>query len=112
MEKQYGYTLPPGYVETEVVNLRVIATGLVPKPEMKEATRGGDIKDALKKPRKVWFKDVGFVEASIYERNLLPTGGTFDGPAIVEQPDTTTVIPPGSHCKVDRFGNIVISVER
>ena len=112
MQTKFGYTLPPGYVETEIVNLRTIAMGIVPKPEMKEVTRGGAIKDAMKKPRKVWFRDAGFVKTDIYERNLIPVGATFDGPAIVEQPDTTTVIPPRSHCKIDSYGNILINVER
>ncbi|MBW1667694.1 MAG: hydantoinase/oxoprolinase family protein [Deltaproteobacteria bacterium] len=112
MKSKYGYTLPPGYVETELVNLRVIARGLVPKPEMSEAKTGGKLKDAMKPRRKVWFKDAGFVESDIYERGLIPVGATFDGPAIVEQPDTTTVIPPRSHCKVDKYGNLIISVER
>jgi len=112
MKAKFGYTLPPGYVETEVVNLRVIATGIIPKPEIAKVTRGGNIKDAMKKPRKVWFRDAGFVDSDIYERNLLPIGATFDGPAIVEQQDTTTVIPPRTHCKIDSYANIIINVER
>ena len=112
MQTKFGYTLPPGYVETEVVNLRTIAMGIVPKPEMREITRGGKIKDAMKKPRKVWFRDAGFVDTDIYERNLIPVGATFEGPAFVEQPDTTTFIPPRSHCKIDSYGNILIHVER
>lgn len=112
MRTKYGYTLPPGYVETEIVNLRVIAMGLIPKPEMRKITRGGNLKDAMKKSRKVWYRDSGFVQADIYERSLIPIGATFDGPAIVEQPDTTVVIPPRTHCKVDDYGNIVIHVER
>ena len=112
MQKKFGYTLPPGYVETEVVNLRVIATGLIPKPELSKIVRKGKLKDSMKSPRKVWFKDAGFIKTDIYERNLLPTGATFKGPAIVEQQDTTTVVPPRTHCRVDNYGNIVIKVER
>ena len=112
MKAKFGYTLPPGYVEIEVANLRVIATGVVDKPEVAKITRSGDIKKAKKKPRKVWYKDYGFVDAEIYERALMPVGATFEGPAIVEQPDTTTVIPPKTHCKIDDYGNIVIKVER
>ena len=52
------------------------------------------------------------MKTDIYERNLLPTGATFNGPAIVEQQDTTTVIPPRTHCKVDQYANVVIKVER
>ena len=112
MKAKFGYTLPPGYVEIEVANLRIIATGVVDKPEVGKITRGGDIKEAKKKPRKVWYKDYDFVKADIYERSLMPVGATFEGPAIVEQPDTTTVIPPKTHCKIDDYGNIIIKVEK
>ena len=112
MKAQYGYNMPPGYIEVEVVNVKVLAIGLIPKPEIVEVERGGDLKDALKPSRKVWFRDYDFVETDIYERNLMPIGAEFEGPAIIEQPDTTTVIPPKSHCKVDKFGNIVIDVEQ
>jgi N-methylhydantoinase A len=60
----------------------------------------------------VWFKDVGFVETNIYERGRLPVGATFQGPAIVEQPDTTTVMPPRTDCRVDEYGNLIIKVAR
>jgi len=112
MKTKFGYTLPLGYVETELVNLRVIATGIIAKPKMVEVTRGGNIKDAMKKPRKVWFRDYGFVDSDIYERNLIPIGATFEGPAVLEQQDTTTVIPPRTHIKVDKYANIVINVEK
>lgn len=111
MKAQYGYTMPPGYIEVEVVNLKVQAIGLIPKPEIVEISRRGHLKDALKEPRKVWFRDYGFVETDIYERGLMPVGAKFEGPAIVEQPDTTTVIPPKSKCHVDKYGNIVINVD-
>ncbi len=66
-----------------------------------------------KKPsRKVWFRDAGFVDADIYERASLGSGATFTGPAIVEQPDTTTVMPPDTTCTVDDYGNLIISVGR
>jgi len=112
MQAKYGYVLPKGYVETELVNLRVIAKGIVTKPDMPEISRSGNLKNALKKPRKVWFRDVGFVDTDIYQRDLMPIGATFNGPAIVEQPDTTTVIPPRTQCNVDKFGNIIVKVER
>jgi N-methylhydantoinase A len=112
MMAKYGWVLPRGYVETEVVNLRVIATGTIPKPNLPKIARGGSLKDAAKPTRKVWFRDYGFVDTAIYERAYLPIGATFQGPAIVEQPDTTTVIPPRTQCKIDPYGNIVINVEK
>lgn len=112
MKTAYGYKLPAGYVPVEIVNLRVVAMGIIPKPDLMKIERSGSLEGALKKPRKVWFKDVGFLDTQIYERDLIPVGVEFDGPAIVEQPDTTTVMPPGTHCKVDEYGNLIIKVER
>jgi N-methylhydantoinase A len=112
MQAAYGYTLPPGYAPVELVNLRVIARGDLPKPSLPETSGGATLEEARKKPRRVWFRDTGFVEAKIYERGKLPAGARFDGPAVIEQPDTTTVMPPGSHCTVDKYGNLVIKVDR
>ena len=43
-----------------------------------------------------------------YDRAALKAGNRLEGPAIVNQYDSTTVIPPGLTARVDRFGNIVI----
>jgi N-methylhydantoinase A len=112
MKAKYGYNLPPGYVDLELVNLRVVAMGIIPKPKLPQIDRKGTLKNAEKTPRKVWFKDSGFVTTKIYERDLLPVGATFEGPAIVEQPDTTTVMPPKTLCKIDGNGNLIIKVAR
>ena len=112
MQAAYGYTLPPGYAPVELVNLRVIAMGEIPKPDLPEHKSSATLEAARKPPRRVWFRDAGFVDAAIYERSKLPPGAAFDGPAVIEQPDTTTVMPPGTHCTVDKHGNLVIKVER
>jgi N-methylhydantoinase A len=112
MKAEYGYNLPPGYTPMEVVNLRVIARGEIVKPDLPRLEAGGSLDDARKPSRKVWFKDAGFIDADIYERGRLPVGQKFDGPAIIEQPDTTTVMPPGTHCTVDDYGNLIIKVDR
>ena len=49
-------------------------------------------------------------ETPVYRRDDLPAGAALEGPAIVEQLDSTTVIPPGVSAKVDRFLNIVMRV--
>jgi N-methylhydantoinase A len=112
MEAEYGYVIPPEYDEVEIVNLRIEAIGIIPKPELSKIERKGRLEDAMKKPRKVWFRETGFIDSSIYERDRLPTGLSFRGPAIIEQPDTTTVMPPNTECVVDPYGNLVISILR
>lgn len=49
-------------------------------------------------------------DTPIYNREKLPIGGTFAGPAIVEQLDTTVVIEPGDTVKVDDHGNLIVSI--
>jgi N-methylhydantoinase A len=112
MKAAYGYNLPPGYSPVEMVNIRIIAYGDIVKPNLNEIDVPSTLDDARKANRKVWFRETGFVDTDIYERGKLPPGAAFDGPAIIEQPDTTTVMPPNTHCTVDKFGNLVIKVDR
>ena len=50
------------------------------------------------------------VETPIYDRSKLGRNAIIEGPAVVEQTDTTVVIPPGSTARVDAYLNIVIDV--
>ena len=58
--------------------------------------------------RRAYFAPGGFVATSIYDRARLPLGSRVSGPAIVEQADTTTVIPPGWQGQVDGFGHLLL----
>ena len=51
----------------------------------------------------------GFVNAIVYDRNALPEGFSFAGPAIVQQSDTTTLVEPGWSCMVDGAGNLIVT---
>ena len=65
--------------------------------------------DAIKGIRTAYF-DAGMgTPAQILERDRLPVGATFAGPAIVEQFDATTVVPPGWSATVDRFHNLILT---
>ncbi len=59
--------------------------------------------------RRVWFSD-GWHETPVYAREKLPLDATFEGPAILEQLDCTTVVEPGDKVRQDRLGNLLISV--
>ena len=58
--------------------------------------------------RRAYFAPHGFVATAIYDRARLPLGSRVPGPAIMEQADTTTVIPPGYTAAVDPSGNLRI----
>ena len=71
------------------------------------AARGGDPRPIKRRP--VYFG--GWHDAAIYARADLLPGMSFDGPAIVEQDDTTTVVEPGMVTRVDAAGNLLVEVK-
>lgn len=70
--------------------------------------RGESVDDACVGTREVWFE--GWIETAIYERDKLPLGAAFSGPAIIEQLDTTTVVEPDNKVEVDDVGNLIVTV--
>jgi N-methylhydantoinase A len=106
-DRAYGYSAPGE--PTEFVNLRLTALGRIAKPRLRELTLSGtDVAAAQKAPRSVYFDESGgYVECPVYDRYRLGAGSVIDGPAIVEEFDSTTVIHPGYRATVDRFGNML-----
>jgi N-methylhydantoinase A len=99
----YGYDMRGQPVE--VVNLRLVVTAArKPPPQERVKAVRGDLRQALIEKRKVWFAEGGFAATPVYDRDRLPSGCRIAGPAIVEQMDTTTVVPPRAVLKNDRFG--------
>ncbi len=95
----------------EVYGLRLVAEGEVIKPELPKIQTKGKVEDALKETRSVYFESTnGFTDTKVYDREKLPVGAKLKGPAIVEQFDSTTVIPPGLTATVDEYLNIIIKV--
>jgi len=101
-ERVYGYARAQQPVE--FVNFRAVHTFPLPRPVLAPAARDGSLHAAVIGERRAYFD--GFVPTAIYERARLPPGARLAGPAIVEQPDTTTVIPPGVVAVVDDAGNL------
>ena len=96
----------------EVVSYRLRLRVSVPKYRpLEEAApqRARSSETARKGVRKVYFDGLSASEAAIYERDGLDAGATFTGPAIVEQFDATTVIPPGWSAQVDTKRNLVLT---
>jgi len=103
----YGYSNPENPVE--VVNLRVTSLASTPRPSMEPAKLdgAGSHVTALDSKRDVFFGGE-YVYTPVYDRTKLAPGGVIDGPAIVEQLDSTTVVWPGQTARVDGFRNLVI----
>ena len=106
----YGYDMRGQPVE--VVNLRLVVTveRRAPTHEKHNPVRG-TVKDAVSGKRKVWFPETGFVTTPVYDRERLPADCRITGPAIVEQMDTTTVMPPRAKLTSDKLGYLHLEVE-
>jgi len=109
-EGEYGHRFENAPVE--IINIRVVGIGRIDELQWPEAATGtGDPGDALIETRDVVFDVDGetvTLPTPFYERERLGAGDTIEGPAIIEQYDTTTIVPPGFVVDVDRFGNLVI----
>ncbi len=96
----------------EVVSYRLRVRVAVPKYQPVAAADAGERAvpgDAIKGTREVWFQADKGTETTLYERDRLVPGSVFDGPAIIEQFDATTVVPEGWRVRVDGFGNLILS---
>jgi N-methylhydantoinase A len=106
--RRYGYADPGAAVE--LVTVGVTVTGLGPEvrlPEHRPAAR--EAAEARKADRPAYFPETrGFVPCPVYDRARLPVGATLAGPAIVEEPESTTVLPPGATAEVDRWANLLV----
>jgi len=76
---------------------------------MKASDRKATVEECQTGIRSVWFEQ-GRCETPIYRREHLPLESTLEGPAIIEQLDSTTVVEPGNSVSVDGFGNLLITV--
>jgi N-methylhydantoinase A len=105
-EQFYGYRQVEQPVECVTCRLR--ASLPVPRPELARqpsASRAGP--PAPRAERKVFFESVGgFVDCPVYVRSDFAPGDALKGPAIVEQMDTTTVLPPDFTAHIDVAFNL------
>jgi N-methylhydantoinase A/oxoprolinase/acetone carboxylase beta subunit len=108
-EREYGRHFPDK--DIELVNLRVVGVGRIPDLAPPKVAQGGETPDdaARTGKRRVVFESGG-CEATIYRRTALKAGNRIDGPAIVQQMDATTVIPPNVSATVDRHGNLIMEL--
>jgi N-methylhydantoinase A len=100
-----------GFAEagSEIDTLRVDAVGAVAKPMLTTEPSGSrDASDARKAARRAYFGG-RFVDTAVYDYGRLNPGAEVAGPAIVEAPLTTIVVPPEYRARVDGYRNVIIS---
>ena len=108
-ERTFGHAAPE--VATEIVSGRIAGIGLRPMPDLEPALAsepGGPYTT-----REVTFdRAEGPRAAGVFRRAELAAGQEVAGPAIVEQLDTTTVVPPGCRATVHASGSLIITADR
>jgi len=108
--QRFGVELPE--IRPVLVNLHTAVVGrrrAVSLDAFARGERAASVADAVAGRRRVWFES-GWLETPVFHRERLPLGGRFEGPAIIEQLDATTVIEPGNNVEVDTFGNLVVAI--
>ena len=66
-------------------------------------------KEAIKSRRQLWFREIGEVDAPIYERKWMPAGLKVTGPAVIESLESTILVPPQWHANVTEDGFVMLT---
>jgi N-methylhydantoinase A len=107
-QKTFGHFAPDEPIE--IVSYRLRAIGCVPPVKIQTfEPKGLSLADAVRERRSAFFGGAR-VEAPVYQRDRLDVGHEFDGPALVDQLDCTTVIPPGHHVRIDSYKNMIVTM--
>lgn len=108
-ERAYGYSIGD---PVEAVTYRVRAVGFLDKPKPSKTPSGGVRADsAVTGSRSAVHRESGAgLSWSVIDRVLLRAGNRVDGPAIVEEASSTTLVGPADFVEVDEFGNLVLSI--
>lgn len=111
-QQAYGYAVPTRPVE--IVNVRVSATSRVAGYQGAATAKTNHAATSRPTPLEVrpvlWSESQGPVDTPVYARTELAPGASIPGPAILEQVDSTVVLPPGAVARADEFGSLVIDV--
>jgi N-methylhydantoinase A len=104
-EREFSYRRDDAPVE--IYQLQLVAVGATPKPVFARHDSNGKGGSTPQETRPVWFDELDDpVDTPVYHRESLPAGTKLTGPAIVDQLDSTTLVPPDVEAEVDEWLNI------
>ena len=109
-EERYGRGAPGE--QAEIVSIRSTVTGVMQKPKLDKIAQGRakPPPDSLSGQRRVYFEQRGWQMTPVYQREALLAGNVINGPALIEEHASTTVLQPGDTLRVEQYGNLDIAV--
>jgi N-methylhydantoinase A len=109
-ERRFGRSL--GTLSVEAVSWRVRVAAPAAVSELRFVETGARGGDALIERRMAYFEEsAGFVEVPVFARDRLPPGGTrIEGPALIEEAESTAVIGPSASVIADAYGNLLMTL--
>ena len=109
-KKRYAVNDPTSYIE--FTDWRVLGIGCMPRLTLKEQSYAGeDPSKAVKDKREAYFEETGgFTQTPVYDGNKLRYGMKINGPAIIEDPLTNTIVIPNSTVTVNKVGSYVMEL--
>jgi N-methylhydantoinase A len=107
-EEVYGEGTSYRQAGIELLSVHVDAVGPAPKPSLQAEDAVADARPEPKGERRVRFSGTTGLDTPVYEFDRVPGGSRIDGPAIIETPITTVVVPPGHETRVDAYRNLVL----
>ncbi|MFC5993148.1 hydantoinase/oxoprolinase family protein [Pseudonocardia hispaniensis] len=105
-EREYAFRRDDTPVE--IYQLGLTAVGTTPKPAFIAHEAARRPAPPPLKTRPVYFDGIGWLDTPIHDRAALPAGSELTGPAVIDQLDSTTLVPPGTRAEVDEWLNIRI----
>jgi N-methylhydantoinase A len=105
-EQFYGYRIPGEVIE--LIHFNVSVVGPVPRSHLPELVERPAPRASA--TRLVFFRSAGYLPTAIYRRQELGHGARLTGPAIVEETDSTTLIPPGVSATTSPHGILILEL--
>ncbi|MBI3014819.1 MAG: hydantoinase/oxoprolinase family protein [Candidatus Tectomicrobia bacterium] len=108
--RRYGHMA--GGEPIEIVNFKVTGIGVIPKPAMKTFALSSGRLPSPEEVRQVYFDSRNSLPVPVFRRSLLEPGARIEGPAVIEEKTSTTVLYPGQSARLDEYLNIEVDLEK
>lgn len=107
-ERLYGFAIRTSTIQ--VVSVRIAAVGAAPRIELARQPAASSTSIRPSSERRIYIDDAeGYRICPAYARDAIPMGATIEGPAVVDQPDSTIYLRPGWCARADECGNLIAS---